>query len=133
MRKIITSIVVGMAMILGITGSATAAPSKSKSVCDTGHRGQKAYDAKCLKTGKFKNGSNLWLSIDEGTAKRENVNNFDRRSLCKFSSRFGGIKATVREAVWDVAYDSYRNNGAVANWSVQVAKLDCASMGYKIK
>lgn len=135
MNKIITSVVLGMAMILGITtgGTASAAPVKAKSVCETGHRGQKAYDAQCLKTGTFKSGAALWLSIPAGKAKKENVNNFDRRSLCKFSGKFGGLKNTVREAVGDVAYDAYRNNGTVVKWSTSVAALDCASMGYKIK
>lgn len=135
MRKIITTLVVGMAMILGITtgGTASAAPVKAKSVCETGHRGDKAYDAKCLKTGTFKSGVSLWFAIPAGKAGRENIDAFNRRSICKFSGKLGGIKNAVGEAVGDVAYDAFRNNGTVVKWAVSVAKLECAAAGYKIK
>lgn len=135
MRKIITSVVLGMAMILGITtgGTASAAPVKAKSVCDTGFRGQKAYDAMCLKTGTFRSGVSLWFAIPAGKAGRENINDFNRRSLCKFSGKFGGILPTVREAIGDVAYDAYKNNDTVVKWAASVAKLECTAAGYKVK
>jgi hypothetical protein len=133
MRKAFAGVLSGMILLFGITGSADAAPVKAKSVCETGHRGQKAYDATCLKTGTFKNGAALWLSIPEGKKGREVPDNFDRRSLCKFAGRFGGTRAVARDASYDVAYDAYRNHTAVLNWSASVAVLDCTSMGYKIK
>ncbi|MER6605741.1 hypothetical protein ABT282_07450 [Streptomyces sp. NPDC000927] len=132
MRKIFAGLAITTALILGVGGNAGATPVKVKSVCDTGHRGQPAYDAKCLKTGTFKSGALLWLSIPQGKKGSENPDNFDRRSLCKFAGRFGGIRVVAREAVADTAYDTYRNDGAVVKWATSVAALDCASMGYKI-
>lgn len=133
MTKIIAAFVLGITMVVGIGGSATAAPVKAKSVCETGHRGQAAYDRKCLTTGTFKQAAALWLTIPAGTKGRESADAFNRRSLCKFAGRFGGTKAVAREAVTDVAYDRFRNHVTVINWSASVAVMDCKSMGYKIK
>lgn len=121
----------------GMVTDAGAAPADGtraavKSVCETGFRGQPAYDAKCLKTGTFKIAAMLWLSIPQGNAAHVGREDFTRRSICKFPGKFG-TRAAVREALTDVTYDSIRNYRQSLNWSASVAVLDCKAMGYKIK
>jgi len=124
MRKIAT-ILAGFVALFAFSAPADAADGKRpavRSVCETGFRGQPAYDAKCLKTGTFKSGAMLWL--DNAAA--------DRRATCKFAVK-AGIRTAVRELTIDIAYDNYRNHNTVIGYATAVATAECKALGYKIK
>lgn len=136
-RKPVLTIVAGFLALFAFNSPADAAPvgtavKAARSICETGYRGQPEYDRKCLKTGTFKTAANLWLGIPAGNAAHVGREDFTRRSICKFPGA-DGTRAAVREALTDVTYDSVRNYRQSLTWSAQVAVLDCASMGYKIK
>jgi hypothetical protein len=128
-RSILT-ILAGILALMAFNPPADAAPAAGttlvKSVCETGYRGMPEYDRKCLKTGTFRDGALLWL----GDASREGA--AQRRAVCKSAVK-SGIRATVREFVFDMAYDSYRNHNTVISYATVTATADCLSMGYKIK
>ena len=126
--KRVLTILSGLLALFAPMGAADAAPAvkssgkAAKSICETGYRGQPAYDRKCLKTGTFRDGAMLWLDTD----RRE------RREICKTAKRYGGILPAVRETFNDVAYDSYRNHEIVLTYAGLVAKIDCRSLGYRV-
>lgn len=123
-------ILVTLFVAAGMVPDAGAAPAAS--VCETGFRGQPAYDAKCLRTGTFKTAALMWLDVPAGNAAHVGREDFTRRSICKFPGKFG-TRAAVVEALTDVTYDSIRNYRQSLRWSADTAVLDCKSMGYKIK
>lgn len=126
--KRVLTILAGLLALFAPMGAADAASAvKSsgktvKSICETGYRGQPAYDRTCLKAGTFRDGAMLWLDTD----RRE------RREICKTAKRYGGIVPAVRETFNDVAYDAFRNHGTVLLYAGLVAKIDCRSMGYRV-
>lgn len=129
------TVLAGLIALFSPAAAADAAPlvKSARSVCETGHRGQSAYDAKCLRTGTFKDARDMWRSIPVGRKGHESAAMEDRRSVCKFSGRLGGIRPAVREIFGDVAYDTFRNNGTVIKYAGAVATYDCLSMGYSVK
>lgn len=134
MRNAFAGLFAGLLILLvPVTAGAAAPKSSGKSVCETGHRGMPAYDRTCLKTGTFRVGAMMWLDLPAGSKGHESRDAFNRRSLCKYSGSFGGIRATVREVFNDVAYDNYRNYAHVLTSAGSVAALDCTALGYKIK
>ncbi|MFE0472591.1 hypothetical protein ACFW2V_13350 [Streptomyces sp. NPDC058947] len=126
-RSILT-ILAGFIALMTFNPPADAAPMRAavKSVCDTGYRGMPEYDRKCLKTGTFRDGAMLWL----GDGTREGA--AQRRAVCTAAVK-SGIRIAVREFVFDVAYDRFRNHNAVITYATVTATADCLSMGYKIK
>ena len=133
-RKPVLTILAGLAALFGFNPPADAATPRTAaaSVCETGHRGQPAYDRKCLRSGTFKIAAMMWLSIPEGAKGRESDGAYNRRSVCKFAGRYGGTRTAVRELLTDVTYDSIRNWGQSLTWSADTAVIDCTSLGYKI-
>lgn len=133
----LATVLAGLLALFAPAGAAEAAPTDGsraaavESICDTGYRGQREYDAKCLVTGTFKSGAMLWLSIPKGKAGHVGRGDFTRRSICQYPGK-SGLHAAVREALFDVAYDRYRNHTSVLRWAGDVAALDCKVMGYKI-
>lgn len=128
-RNAFAGVLAGFVAMFALGGSADAAPAVkspgkavAKSICETGYRGQPAYDRRCLKTGTFRDGAMMWLETDRR----------DRREICKTAKRFGGILPAVRETFNDVAYDAYRNHKIVLMYAGLVAKIDCRSMGYRV-
>lgn len=126
MRNAFAGILAGLLILLS-PGGADAAPADgrrpaARSVCETGFRGQSAYDRKCLKNGTVRDGVALWLHTD----RRE------RRAVCKMAKRTG-LRTAVRESFYDVAYDSFRNHGSVLKVTRAVAFVDCRLMGYRVK
>lgn len=127
-RNAFAGVLAGLVAMFALSGSADAAPAVkpsgkvAKSICETGYRGQPAYDRKCLKTGTFRDGAMMWLETDRR----------DRREICKTAKRFGGILPAVRETFNDVAYDTYRNHKIVLMYAGLVAQIDCRSMGYRV-
>lgn len=136
--KRVLTILAGLLALFAPMGAADAAPmvkssgKAAKSVCETGYRGQPAYDRKCLKTGTFRDGAMLWLDLPAGKKGRESRDMENRRSVCKYAKNYGGIVPTVRELFNDVAYDAYRNHKIVLTYAGLVAKIDCRSMGYRV-
>lgn len=124
--KRIATVLAGFLALFAFNAPADAAPARTSasvaSVCETGYRGMPEYDAKCLRNGTFKSGALLWL--DNGTD--------NRKFACRSAVRVG-IRSAVRELVFDVAYDNYRNHTTVIKYATVVAKAECTALGYKIK
>jgi hypothetical protein len=131
-RTSVAGVLAGMVMLFGITGSAEAAlvlkGKAAKSVCETGYRGQKSYDAKCLKTGTVMDGVNLWFKI-EG----KSVSKADRKAFCRDATSTGHTRAGIIDGLFDVAYDNYRNHKAMLSIAGTVGVWDCQALGVKIK
>jgi len=133
MRAAFAGILAGLVALFSLSGSAEAAPSVKrpavKSVCETGSRGQKAYDAKCLKTGTVMDGVNLWFRYIDGGA----VSKADRKAFCKDATSTGHTRAGIIDGLFDVAYDNYRNHTRMLSIAGTVGVWDCAALGVKIK
>lgn len=133
MRAAFAGILAGLVALFSLGGSAEAAPSVKrpavKSVCETGSRGQKAYDAKCLKTGTVLDGVNLWFRYIDGGA----VSKADRKAFCKDATSTGHTRAGIIDGLFDVAYDNYRNHNRMLSIAGTVGVWDCAALGVKIK
>lgn len=133
LRTSVAGVLAGLVMLFGITGSAEAAPvvkgKAAKSVCETGYRGQKAYDAKCLKTGTVMDGVNLWFRYIDGGA----VSKADRKAFCKDATRTGHTRAGIIDGLFDIAYDNYRNHKMILSIAGTVGVWDCKALGVKIK
>jgi hypothetical protein len=134
MRKIIATAFAGTIAGLALLFAPTAqgAPTHTASVCDTGYRGQKAYDKACLTHGTVGDAAHLWYVTPAGRKGSEHDDAMNRRSVCKFAYLHGGLAADVRDLMTDVTYDSYRNDRQVRSWIVDIAKVDCRSMGYRV-
>lgn len=131
-RAAFAGILAGFITLATATTDAGAAPvhrTAVPSVCKTGYRGMPEYDAKCLRTGTFKDARNLW----HGRVAGWEFTATDRRHACKTAGQYGGIRAAVREVFNDAAYDRFRNYGAVLTDAGIVAAYDCRSMGYAVK
>lgn len=133
MRAAFAGILAGLVALFSLGGSAEAAPSVKrpavKSVCETGSRGQKAYDAKCLKTGTVLDGVNLWFRYIDGGA----VSKADRKAFCKDATSTGHTRAGIIDGLFDVAYDNYRNHNRMLSIAGTVGVWDCQALGVKIK
>lgn len=123
MFAVITATMVG---VFAPTATAT------DSTCKTGYRGQPAYDKACLTDGVEGDAGLLWYSTPEGRKGSEGDDWMDRRSICKFAHRHGGIKRAAVELVTDLTYDAYRNHKQVDRWVISMAVVDCRHMGYKV-
>lgn len=102
------------------------------SICDTGFRGDPAYDRACLRKGVVGDAGALWYGIPRGRKGHESDDFADRRSICAYAPRYGGIKTMVTELITDMTYDSFTNNAAVDRWAVSMARVDCTAMGYRV-
>ncbi|WGV36032.1 hypothetical protein SEA_FRANKENWEENIE_361 [Streptomyces phage Frankenweenie] len=133
MRAAFAGILAGLVALFSLSGSAEAAPSVKrpavKSICETGSRGQKAYDAKCLKTGTVLDGVNLWFRYIDGGA----VSKADRKAFCKDATSTGHTRAGIIDGLFDVAYDNYRNHTRMLSIAGTVGVWDCQALGVKIK
>lgn len=121
------------AMITALTFGlhAQTAEAGGRSVCETGFRGQPAYDRECLTIGVVGDAGALWYGTPKGSKGAERDDATNRRSICKYAGRHGGIKRAATELVTDMSYDAYRNHKAVNSWVVSMALVDCRAMGYK--
>mgnify|MGYP001609186576 CR=1 FL=1 len=130
-RGAFAGVLAALLMVLGISGTAQAADKRPavRSVCETGFRGQPAYDAKCLKTGTVLNGVNLWFRSFDGKL----ISNADRRAFCKDANQARTTRAGIIDGLFDVAYDHYRNHMFVLNVTATVGVMDCKQLGIKIK
>lgn len=134
MRAAFAGILAGFIALFSLGGSAEAAPADGKrpavrSVCETGSRGDKAYDAKCLKTGTILDGVNLWFRYIDGGA----VSKADRKAFCKDATSTGNTRAGIIDGLFDVAYDNYRNHKLMLSVAGTVGVMDCKQLGVKIK
>lgn len=102
--------VVGL-LTASLVGGVSVVEASASSVCDTGFRGQRAYDRQCLVKGRPVDGVRLWFDQDRR----------DRRQVC----RSGNVRLAVRELVFDVAYDRFRNHEAVVSWASMAARWEC--------
>jgi hypothetical protein len=131
MRKIAT-ILAGFVALFAFSAPADAADGKRpavRSVCETGSRGDRAYDAKCLKTGTTMDGVNLWFRYLDGGA----VSKADRKAFCRDANQAKTTRAGIIDGLFDVAYDNYRNHNAMLSIAGTIGVIDCKSLGIKIK
>lgn len=128
-RGAFAGVLAALLMLLGISGTAQAADKRPavRSVCETGFRGQPAYDKKCLTHGTPRDGAALWLRDGDGNR----VSKAERRSMCRDARNVGGIRPAVRDWFFDVAYDNYRNHAAVLRYAGTAAYLDCRALGVR--
>jgi hypothetical protein len=131
----ITAVFFAVAYLLGVP-SADAAPADTTRPAynceEEGYRGQPEYDRNCLTTGVVGDAGALWYSVPEGRKGRESDDMVNRRSICKYAHRHGGIKRAATELVTDMTYDSYVNHRHVNAWVVSMARVDCTRMGYNV-
>lgn len=122
-----TGITAGMIMLFTPTADA-AAPS----ICGDGYRGDPAYDKACLRKGVVGDAGALWYGIPKGATGHESSDFADRRSICAYAPRYGGITRMMTELVTDLTYDTYINHKQVNAWVVSMARVDCKAMGYRV-
>lgn len=116
-RFAFAGITTGMVALFTATTPAHSVPAPAaahKSVCDTGYRGQKEYDSKCLRTGTIGDAAKVWASVN------------DRLTVCKT----GNVRREAVELVTDVTYDRFRNNKKVNGWVADQAQGECLRLGY---
>lgn len=145
----ITAIVFGVFALLTATSSANAdqpsvfgvfallaasssADAGEPSVCGESYRGDPAYDRACLVKGVVGDAGALWYSTPKGIKGKEVDDAMNRRSICKYAYRHGGIKRAATELVTDLTYDAYTNHKQVNAWVVSNARVDCKTMGYRV-
>lgn len=134
-RKSIALALAILALMLGTAGSAGARPAgpavaKSvKSVCETGSRGQAAYNRLCLRTGTVRDGVNLWYRDFDGRL----ISKADRRDFCRYATETGNTYAGIYDGLYDVAYDSFRNHRSVLRVTALVGVMDCRTLGVRVK
>lgn len=128
-RSVFAGVLAALLMVLGISGTAAAVDRRPavRSVCETGFRGQPAYDRQCLTHGTYRDGAALWLRDGDGNR----VSKAERRSMCRDARNVGGIRSAVRDWFFDVAYDHYRNHTAVLKYAGAVAHADCRALGVR--
>lgn len=120
-------VMMGAAAVLGV-GLMLLAPSAdasttARSVCDTGFRGQPAYDRLCLATGK---------QSDAGVAWYVGYSDSQRKADCRSAKRLGGMRNVVKETRGDVLYDSFRNHKDMIRWTADMGAANCKAWGYKV-
>lgn len=122
----------GMVALFFATTPAASFPSAQhgKSVCETGYRGQKLYDALCLRHGTPGDAAKLWFDTPEGKPGHLRDDFTTRRAICAYADRHGGVRAQGKELVNDMAYDTYTNYKQVIRWVQDTAQGDCLRMGY---
>lgn len=112
-RKVVASVALSVAFVAGPSVTVAEAKPKPSSVCETGSRGDKEYDRRCLRVGRPVDGFRLWRSLWVSLSPAE------RREVCTIP---------VREVLFDMAFDQYRNHNAVIRWAQPVAKAYCATV-----
>lgn len=118
-----------VALFTATTPAASGATGHTKSVCQTGTRGQAAYDRLCLHTGTRADAAKLWYSTPEGKKGKETDDFQTRRSICRYSGAIG-VRAQAIDLVTDMTYDNFRNDHKVNAWVADLAQGDCLRMGY---
>ncbi len=121
-QRMALALLAGMLLTFGLPGSAEAAPP----VCATGYRGMPEYDRLCLRTGTVRDGIELWFRIDGYPVSRA-----DRRAGCAEAASTGDVREGIRDGLYDVAYDHFRNHRAVLRVTVMVGAAECARFGFK--
>lgn len=116
-RTAFAGILTGLAVLLTtLTPSAQAAPEHVvASVCETGFRGQPAYDRMCLVTGHYDDARRKW---------RNGYTKAERTAQCRTALRVG-MPAVVRETRGDVISDTYRNDRAMIRLTTMAGAREC--------
>lgn len=122
-RAAFAGVLAGLIALFAFAGSAEATPVKARtSVCETGGRESAEYRRECMTRGTVRDAITLWYGTPHG----------ERRQLCASARQFGGIRPAVREAYFDVAYDSFTRHAYVLRWAGAFAAYDCRAMGYQV-
>jgi hypothetical protein len=111
----------------GAQASTPTAHHPVASVCDTGYRGQPAYDRACLSTATMASSVATWYA---GTDSAHPLTPDQRRALCRQAKRHG-MASVVHETYGDVLYDTYANNRQAERWTTAVGRGECWALGYR--
>jgi hypothetical protein len=140
-KLMMSTVLASLMIVAGWTGTADAATGKErravsaysvKRICETSGRYSALYRALCMRVGTPKDAVRMWYSVPVGVKGREAQENMDRRSMCKFSYLYDGVRYMVRETFHDEAYDLYHNHLTVLRWTSDVATAECRAMGYRV-
>lgn len=120
-RRAFTGIGAGLALLFTPTtaADATPAPTARVTVCETGFRGQPAYDRACLITGNYRHAQREW---------RTGYTLAERKQQCRTALRTG-MPALVTETRGDVIGDRYRNNHAMVTLTAWAGAAECYRIG----
>lgn len=120
-RRALSGISLATILTLAFNPPADAAPEpvSRTSVCDTGFRGQPAYDRACLITGNYRHAQREW---------RTGYTLAERKKQCRTALRTG-MPALVTETRGDVIGDRYRNNHAMVTLTAWAGAAECYRIG----
>lgn len=119
-RRAFAGIGTGLALLFAPTTADAAAPRTS--VCDTGFRGQPAYDHQCLTRGSQAEAAVQWYTTYPTS---------DRRAQCRLAWRTGDMVTVVTETRGDMIRDTYTNDRQVIRWAARMGVTECVAMGFK--
>lgn len=128
----IAGTVLFLGAVLATNTTADATPTTATvtpSICQTGHRGDAAYDRACLRTGTVGDAAKLWFSTPEGKPGHETPDFQTRRSICAYPGK-AGVRGRAKDLANDMAFDTYRNYGQVLNRVADMAQGECLKWGY---
>lgn len=123
-----------LAMVLGMGGvaDATGRTAAGPSICQTGGRESAEYRRLCMRLGSPQDGITMWRSIPLGMRGKERDGDFTRYALCKFAAQHGGIRASVKDTLYDMAFDQFIYHNDVLAVAGFMAKVDCLNARYKV-
>lgn len=99
---------------------AATAPTARTSVCETGFRGQPAYDRACLVTGTYRDAVREW---------KRPYSRAERKQQCRTALRTG-MASVVTETRGDMITDRYRNDDAMKRAVAWVGVRECFRIGH---
>lgn len=115
-RTMFAGMLAGLIALFTFTPGAEATPKAlTASVCETGFRGQPAYDRMCLTRGDYFDAMRMW---ENGYSRAE------RKAQCRTALRVG-MPAVVRETRGDVLFDTYRNYRGMIRLTAWAGAAEC--------
>lgn len=113
----------GLALLMAPTVSAAPTAGKVVTICETGFRGDPAYDRACTAVG---------TQADAGVAWYVGYTDSQRKADCRSAKRLGGMVNVVRETRGDVLYDNFRNHKQMIKWTADMGAANCRAWGYRV-
>ncbi len=98
-----------------LPADAAPAPQARTSVCETGFRGQPAYDRACLVTGTYRDAQREW---------KRGYTPAQRKQQCR-TALHTGMPALVTETRGDVIGDRYRNDRRMRQLTARAGAVEC--------
>jgi hypothetical protein len=120
-RRAFTGIGAALVVLFAPSTAADAAPAPTHrpSICDTGFRGQPAYDRACLTVGDYTDAKREW---------RTGYTPAQRKAQCRTALRTS-MPSLVTETRGDVIFDRYRNRRAMITLTAWAGAAECYRIG----